>query len=238
MKINEDTVWIVSYPRSGNTWMRFLLANLLYPDSNVNYITVDRLIPDFHQIKKWEKLGVIQNPLIVKSHYLWQLEYSKVVYMCRDVRDVSLSCYYFDCARERITEKMPFDKYLKEIFLRGDMPFGTWGTHADFWMATVVGVPFILIKYEELWQHPCEEMERVAKFLNVGTEGIQVAIDKSDFDELEKIRARDGVDPRIKGLNGKPGGWKKVLTEKQQDLIWKRFGTTAMKLGYRKELIR
>ena len=31
LRVFPDDVYIVSYPKSGNTWTRFLIANLIYP---------------------------------------------------------------------------------------------------------------------------------------------------------------------------------------------------------------
>lgn len=240
----DEKVWLVSFPRSGNTWMRFLIANILYPEEDVNYKSLNRLVPDFHQHKHWETLGV-KKPLAVKSHYAWMLEYEKVIYIYRDVRDVALSHYYFSHVKRNGGRKedreRTFGEYLKKVFIEGEPwnqpPFGGWDRHVWFWVSGKPSIPFILVKYEELWQHPYEEMKKIIEFLGIKikhTADIQVAINKSNFDELEKIRARNGVHPKAKGLKGRPGGWKETLTEGQQDLIWEEFGETMEKLGYKK----
>ena len=41
-----DDTFIVSYPKSGNTWTRFLVANLAYPNQKVDFTTINRLIAD------------------------------------------------------------------------------------------------------------------------------------------------------------------------------------------------
>jgi len=247
--------------------MRFLLANLLYPNEDVNYRSLNRLIPDFHQQHRWAKLG-IEDPLIVKSHRIWQGEYleSKVIYLYRDPRDVALSCYHFDMAGPHpvIDKDWSFDRYLKERFFKADeiqalfdeylirQTFGTnridffggsaqwgrWGKHVHFWTQILHKKHSVfLVSYEELWKYTYAVMIRIANFLGIEMNSCSVvgAILKSSFDELEKIRARDGVDPKIKGLRGKPEGWKKMLTEEQNELIWKQFSEIAEKLGYRKE---
>ena len=43
--IFPDDVILASYPKSGNTWSRFLIANLLYPEQHPNWGNIDRLIP-------------------------------------------------------------------------------------------------------------------------------------------------------------------------------------------------
>src|SRR6202161_3525192 len=44
--VYPDDRFLVSYPRSGNTWTRFLIANLVYPQRNVSFLNIEELIPD------------------------------------------------------------------------------------------------------------------------------------------------------------------------------------------------
>lgn len=41
-------VWIASYPRSGNTWVRFLIANLLYKRITASS-ELQSFVPDVHE---------------------------------------------------------------------------------------------------------------------------------------------------------------------------------------------
>lgn len=242
----ENITWLVSYPRSGNTWLRFLLANILFPDEDVNHISLDRLIPDIREKKQWEKLGV-KNPLFIKSHDVWVDEFAedKVIYMYRDVRDVALSYYHFSQGEWDIKFKGTFDDYLEKRFIPGGRYggwYGRWDSHLIFWFDIikdkVKGVESLFVKYEELWQYPYEEMRKIIEFLKIKVRNatdIQTAIDKSAFSELGKIRARDGVHLKKMGLTGRPGGWRETLTETQKELLWKEFGKTMKKLGYDRE---
>src|SRR5947209_7763262 len=45
-----DDTMIVSYPRSGNTWTRFLIANLLHPAEEVDFLNIEKFIPDTSSI--------------------------------------------------------------------------------------------------------------------------------------------------------------------------------------------
>ena len=41
-------VWVASYPKSGNTWLRFLLANLILGEQVTSSAKVQLLVPDIH----------------------------------------------------------------------------------------------------------------------------------------------------------------------------------------------
>ena len=41
-----DDIFIVSYPKSGNTWLRFLVANIVFPDREINLSNIESTIPD------------------------------------------------------------------------------------------------------------------------------------------------------------------------------------------------
>ena len=45
----DDDVFVLSYPRSGNTWLRILLANLLSNRGDVGFANIEKIIPDIYQ---------------------------------------------------------------------------------------------------------------------------------------------------------------------------------------------
>lgn len=237
--MEKDAVWLVSYPRSGNTWLRFLVANLLYPDEDVNYVSINKLVPDIHQSQHWDREGVL-NPEVIKSHNIWDKSYegSKIIYLYRDVRDVALSYYYY---RQGVWNKEPFkgtlDEFLKEKFLPGER-FGRWDEHVNFWFkqSSYPKSRLLFLRYETILSSPWFSVRRIASFLSndIENQAVFKAIKKSSFEELEKIRARNGVDPKLKGLKGKSGGWRKSLTSKQKELLWGEFGKIMWRLGYEK----
>jgi len=39
-----DDLFLVSYPKSGNTWCRFMLAQIMHPDLKIDFTNIDRLV--------------------------------------------------------------------------------------------------------------------------------------------------------------------------------------------------
>jgi len=65
-RVFPDDTFLVSYPRSGNTWTRFLIANLLFQDQEVSFMNIDYLIPDVININRRE-LAKIPRPRLITS---------------------------------------------------------------------------------------------------------------------------------------------------------------------------
>ena len=94
LAVRADDTFIISYPRSGNTWTRFLIANLTHPEEPVTFANIERLIPDAEAQSSRYMRG-IPSPRMVKSHSYFDPRYPKVIYIVRDPRDVALSYYDF-----------------------------------------------------------------------------------------------------------------------------------------------
>src|SRR5439155_14093272 len=48
VEVRPNDVFLVSYPRSGNTWIRFLIGNLVCPDDPVTFANVEQRIPSIY----------------------------------------------------------------------------------------------------------------------------------------------------------------------------------------------
>jgi aryl sulfotransferase len=64
---NRQTVWLASYPKSGNTWLRLLLANLLYADEqpvNIN----DLPLPEPRVVSRatMDRMTLIDSSLLLR----------------------------------------------------------------------------------------------------------------------------------------------------------------------------
>src|SRR5271154_1316263 len=133
LDVFPDDTFLVSYPKSGNTWTRFLIANLVYPASHPDFSNINELIPDPEALSK-RHLKFLPRPRILKSHQYFDPRYQKVIYIVRDPRDVVLSEYYFDIKRRAISDDYPLQQFVSR-FVRGELnhSYGTWGENAASW---------------------------------------------------------------------------------------------------------
>ena len=75
--VYPDDTFLVSYPKSGNTWVRFLLANLIHPNETVGFANINRLLPAPGVLSK-RFLKTLPRPRILKSHETFDVRFRKV----------------------------------------------------------------------------------------------------------------------------------------------------------------
>jgi hypothetical protein len=244
VEVFPDDVFLVSYPKSGNTWTRFLIANLVYPEKNPDFSNINDLLPDVEAMSKRD-LERAPRPRLLKSHQYFDPRYPKVIYIVRDPRDVVLSEYYFDIKRRAIADDFPLPPFVSR-FVRGELNhhYGTWGENAASWFYTRRGDPrFLLVKYEALQSGAMDEMERIANFLGTSAapERLALTIERSSADRmraLEKQQAhlwsstRETRQDKPFVRSAKAGGWKAELSESSVAEIESAWGGLMREMGY------
>jgi hypothetical protein len=243
-RVFPDDVFLVSYPKSGNTWTRFLIANLVFPDRHPDFSNINELIPDPEALPKRD-LDRVPRPRYIKSHQYFDPRYQKIIYIVRDPRDVVLSEYHFDIKRRAIAEDFPMEKFVTR-FVRGDVnhPHGTWGENVATWFYTRQNDPrFLLVTYEGLQSQAMREMARIADFLGIKADKdrLAFAIEQSSADrmrELEKKQAhlwsstRETRSDKPFVRAAKSGGWRAELPESSVAEIESAWGGLMRSIGY------
>jgi len=244
LDVYPDDVFLVSYPKSGNTWTRFLVANLVFPEKNVDFSNLNDLTPDPEAMSK-RNLAEVPRPRIIKSHQYFDPRYQRVIYIVRDPRDVVLSQYHFDIKRQAIEEKFPLESYVGR-FLRGedDRPYGTWAENVASWLYVRGTHPgFLLIRYELLQSHGMKELAKIARFFGIAADEsrLKFALEQSSADrmrELEKKQAhlwsstRETRQDKPFVRAAKSGGWKSELPQSSIAELEKAWGKLMTDLGY------
>jgi hypothetical protein len=243
LDVFPDDVFLVSYPKSGNTWTRFLVANLAYPATPANFFTINTLIPDPEALSKRE-LSRMPRPRIIKSHQYFDPRYKKVIYIVRDPRDVALSQFHFHRKRTLIEDDYPLDKFIARFVAGETSPYGSWGENVASWLATRQNRPgFLLLRYEDMLENAARELTKVAAFLGFPAESerIQNAVSCSSADEMRKMeRSQAHLWSSTKSTrqdvpfvrSAKAGGWKTDLSEAAVEQLERAWGDLMTYLGY------
>src|SRR5215813_12634517 len=135
LAVFPDDTFLVSYPKSGNTWTRFLVANLMYPKSAVQFANLNEIIPGIDVVSKKE-LNSTPRPRILKSHQYFDPRYPRVIYIVRDPRDVALSQYHFHRKRNVVGDNHPIEQYVTNFVANASSSYGSWGEHVGSWLVT------------------------------------------------------------------------------------------------------
>jgi estrone sulfotransferase len=237
--IHDDDLFLVSYPKSGNTWMRFLLANLLCDERDgtdgepIDFHTAVRYVPEYELHA--DEVNSAPRPRILKSHTTYDARLPRVVYIVRDPRDAYVSYYHY--MRKRLTKDTDFSS-----FIRMD------GLHPCHWHEHVAGwidrPNVLVIRYEDMLADTAAQVRRLVAYRggrSFTQEQIAHAVVRSSFSQMKQIERRYGrpfqnEQQRRRSTpfmrTGRAGAWTEHFTPDDHELLISRMGLLMDRLGY------
>lgn len=237
-----DDVFLVSYPKSGNTWTRFLVGNLVRQE-NVTFANIEEIVPDIYQ----HGLGFfskVKRPRVLKSHEYFDPRYKKVIYIVRDPRDVAVSYYFHQIKFRDIDETMTIDAYIDDFIAGKSDPFGSWGENVGSWLgARMNNKGFLLVRYEDLLSQPEIELKKIAVSLGIKKteEELHRAVERSSLkimkaSERETGKKWESLKKTRSDMqfvrSGKSGDWKDCLSKGSVNKIENSWRGLMLELGY------
>jgi hypothetical protein len=242
-EVYPDDTFVVSYPRSGSTWMRFLVANLVWPDETVTFANLDRLVPATAAVSS-RALKRVPRPRIIKCHNYFDHRYQSVIYIVRDPRDVVLSEYRYVLKDRGIPDGYPMERFV-ERFINGEVnEYSSWKESVGSWLAARGDSDrFLLLRYEDMVEHTTRELGKVAKFLKIeaGPERLALAVERSSADHMRALEEKEGDHWVVtKGKRkdvpfvgkAKAGIWQSALPKSCVAQIENAWGPLMARLGY------
>jgi hypothetical protein len=244
LTVYPDDTFLVSFPRSGNTWTRFLICNLMNPDDPVNFAQLESRIPEIYDVTD-RNLRDFPRPRIIKSHESFDPRYKRVIYIVRDPRDVFISYYEFQLKRRVISDDCSLEEFLPRFMESEVEPkTGSWRDHVISWTATRGGQKnFLLLRYEDLIVDTQKESTKIASFLGFDTnpERIARAVALSSAERMRKLEKEQSLQWKEtkKTRQDKPfvrkaasGGWKSTLPAPCVAQIESAWGDVMRSVGY------
>ena len=133
LTIFDDDTFLVSYLRSGNTWVRFLLGTLI-TGIKIDWENLDLVIPDIYRNTDKELL-IIERHRLNKIHHSYEERYNKVIYLARDVKDIIISYYNFHLKfKQKYFPIGSMNKFINE-FINGNLDdFENWNKNITSWL--------------------------------------------------------------------------------------------------------
>ena len=255
----KKRVIICGYPKSGNTWLTRLTADLIgcpvvgfWRESGQEDITTEGTdrISDFECYKAHHPPNLLQESFGEIGNGT-----EKVIFIVRDPRDVAVSAFYYfkpKATYPKIRKVFRKLRMLKVYFVLFQ-PEGPWhqkvvdsiteGTKELPWMK----VPWnrhteghlksgaLVVKYEDLLDAPEGEARRILDYLGLRRSPgeISAAIRAQSFEVKKQIYEERGDRKKAHFLrSGTSGEWRKHMKKRHVRQIEEAFSDTMKKLGY------
>jgi hypothetical protein len=212
-------VWLASYPRSGNTFLRILLSQVFGLKSTSMYrervgwrladILGDESLPEDCDFKK---LSSDKKKWLIKTHEA-PIDNSKAIYVVRDGRAALASYYFFH------REILQVEASLPEL-ITGEKGVGSWSWHLAQWVP-LERRDTLFLRHEDLTNEPGKFCDALSSFLEQEPR-------KTHIPTFKELKERSPVIFR----SGRNDSWRELFGESELDLFWHLHGETMRKYGY------
>lgn len=252
---------IVGYPKSGNTWLTRLVAEIvqcpvkgfLYGDDDKEIAIEGNLrISEFQCFKSHHQLNEISDD---------DLRNAKIIYIIRDPRDITLSGMNFFFRPSIINNFKSSNKYIKYLISRLNyyyrIVYGLKSVKKDMIKAVLEGNPSVhywcriswkehltpymqnsnvnKINYENLLNNPEAEIIKILNYLGLyrSDEEIKNAIEVQSFEHLKNKHSVSKNHYNLKFLrSGKSEQWKDNISVKENRKFVKALKNEFLFFGY------
>lgn len=146
-------MWLASYPRSGNTYLRILLnaafGSVVTSKYDEDYSAFPEVFGNILGRTAPDRFG------IRKTHDI-EADCSPAIYIIRDGRASVVSYFHF-CQKFEVNRSL-------ESIIRGQTPFGSWSSHYRGW-SPKERESTLFLRFEDVVARPDEAIEQLAGFL-------------------------------------------------------------------------
>jgi hypothetical protein len=256
--IRPSDVFLVGHPKSGNTWLAYMLAIALRGGDREGRVTMANLktvIPWIHGDHPTEvlKSKSLPNPRIFRQHAPTYPDlYPNTIYVVRDPRSVLVSLYHHYLVRsedQRMTLGAFVDKYMTDDVDAFDWRPVRWDKQVSEWLERASRSSVFMLSYEALHQDRVRVLGRVGEFCGASIpEGaIELAARRGRFEAMRSEEGRVGAEPYLVDFgddyrategnwfvrDGRIDGWKDELPPRARRAIEGEFRPLMDELGYR-----
>jgi len=113
--IKHDDLFLVEYPKSGVTWLTFLLANIIQQKSetnfNVNFFNFTQFVTDISYSKHINSPKNYLSYRVIKSHANYNPFYNHVIFIIRNPFNVMMSYYSYRLKRKSSENRLSIIRY-------------------------------------------------------------------------------------------------------------------------------
>lgn len=227
-----DDVFVVTYPRSGTTWIQMILYQLT-TDGRMDFAHISQVCPWFERslalgTMDARDFDALPSPRVFKSHlpYNWLPRGCRYIYITRNGMDVAVS--YYHLYRSHLGFEGSFSDFF-DRFMRGQVQYKSWFKHVAGWRARSGDPDVLFVRYEQMLSDLEKVVAGVAEFcgLELSAGKLEQVLGKCSFEFMKRHQAKFDHSTRVlmdrgirlnsfirQGTNGNGSGW---LTSRQKD---------------------
>jgi hypothetical protein len=250
--LRSTDAFIVGHPKSGNTWLAYMLAVLLFDDADgeVTLANVGAYIPFVHgHDHRIARHAHLPDPRVFRNEDpKFPGLYPKTIFLVRDPRAALVSLWRMYQTMFGDT-RLGFGEFLEQ-YLRGDGIFDWWNSKLVRWDRQVAAAldrverdpDFLVVSYEEMVRDRGSAMRRIVGFLPIEppAERIEQAVARGAFDSMRSVEDAHGAEAyrgRAKGEGrfvrvGRIDGWRDEIDPSHAERIAEVMGATMRRAGY------
>ena len=238
--LRPDDALLASYPRSGTTWLRFLLSEVL--SGTPSSFDPDGTVVPYVGDHAGAPAILPGDGRLIMTHETLPAGPRRVLYVVRDPRAVAVSEFRWLIRRGLIEEDL--DRFISD-FVRGrSNPWGSWGHHVERWgrsEATRAGT-LRLVRYETLRADPVGVLGHAVRFLgrDATPDTLAEAVERNSLESMQRKEQQAPDEAFAKGVrrefrfvrSGETSGWRSVLSTAHAQAIRDAFDPAMRSLGY------
>jgi len=252
-----DFIWIASFPKSGNTWFRFIAAHLLFEPGD-DSVVINSMIPDIHAFR-----GELEyrhdDAFVCKTHWAFdiiphhRIGFRKAIYIIRHPLDVvASSIRYMTPELDPSTVNEITNEFLQTGTLLNWDQIGTssWGFNVKTWYDATDNHDIMFIRYEDAQADPVANVRKVGEFLGVERSDARIeeiaritSFDSMKAAEERELETKDPTgfftgeaawkDSNFRFMNsGKIGGYADVIPADAIDALKTKWSEVMEHFGY------
>ncbi len=194
--LRESDIFLVTYPRSGTTWMQMILYQMT-SEGDVDFDHISAVSPWYERAVLAAKMSsqALENlpePRVFKCHLRFDevpKTNGKYIYVMRDGMDVAVSYYHH---YRYFGYQGSFDEFYQHKFLTGNVPNGRWFTHVKQWRENKDGLDVLYINYRELKEDLMATLRKIGEFcqLQLSEDKYAEVAKRADFTFMKQYQEK------------------------------------------------